>query len=90
MQGLLEAGISSRRGVMTTHRETAYKAILPDLSLAISEDLQDKSIILPLYVPMAAIDVEFVIATVLRIIFESPIDKTSLITDSPVLKQIDS
>jgi len=50
MQELLDRGISSRRGIMTTHRETAYAS--ENISLPISEDLSDRSIILPLYVPM--------------------------------------
>ena len=59
MQLLLDRGISSRRGIMTTHRETAYKC--NDYTLPISEDLADRSIIIPLYVPMSDEDIEFVI-----------------------------
>jgi dTDP-4-amino-4,6-dideoxygalactose transaminase len=36
---------------MTSHRETAYKDL--NLSLPVSEDAADRSVILPLYVPMA-------------------------------------
>jgi len=53
MEKLLEQGISSRRGIMTSHRETAYKEECKDLKLPISEDAADRSIIIPLYVPMA-------------------------------------
>ena len=59
MQALLEKGISSRRGVMTAHRETAYKDM--ELSLPISEDLCDNSIIIPLYYPMEEKDSDCVI-----------------------------
>jgi dTDP-4-amino-4,6-dideoxygalactose transaminase len=62
MQKLLDAGIATRRGVMTTHRETAYHSKNPDLSLPISEDLADRSIIIPLFIPMDAADIETVIA----------------------------
>jgi perosamine synthetase len=55
MQFLLDDGIATRRGVMNTHRETAYKNY-KDVHLPISEDLQDRSIIIPLYVPMDAAD----------------------------------
>ena len=66
MQLLLDKGIASRRGIMNTHRETAYKSNLA-YSLPISENLQDNSILLPLYVPMQKEDVEYVIETFLNI-----------------------
>lgn len=52
MQQLLDDGIASRRGIMTTHRETAYKERSKDVSLPISESASDNSIIIPLFVPM--------------------------------------
>jgi dTDP-4-amino-4,6-dideoxygalactose transaminase len=52
MEKLLEKGISSRRGIMTSHRETAYKEESKDLKLPVSEDAADRSIVIPLYVPM--------------------------------------
>ena len=63
MEKMLDAGIATRRGVMTIHRETAYKTEYADAHLPISEDLADRSIILPLYVPMAGEDVQTVIDT---------------------------
>jgi perosamine synthetase len=63
MQQLLDKGISSRRGVMTTHRETAYKDYKLVSPLPISENACDNSIMLPLYVPMKNEDIDFVIAT---------------------------
>jgi perosamine synthetase len=63
MQKMLDAGISTRRGIMTTHRETAYKSEYAGLSLPISEKASDRSIILPLYVPMTDEDVQKVIET---------------------------
>ena len=62
MQKMLDAGISTRRGIMTTHRETAYKEECAGISLPVSEKSCDRSIILPLYVPMAEEDIEKVIA----------------------------
>jgi dTDP-4-amino-4,6-dideoxygalactose transaminase len=47
---------------MTSHRETAYKEQCKGLSLPKSEDLSDRSIIIPLYIPMADEDVSRVIA----------------------------
>jgi perosamine synthetase len=61
MQKMLDAGISTRRGIMTTHRETAYKTDYAGLSLPISEKASDNSIILPLYIPMKDEDIEKVI-----------------------------
>ena len=61
MQKMLDDGISSRRGIMTTHRETAYKTECAGLSLPISEKSADRSIILPLYIPMKGEDIEKVI-----------------------------
>jgi perosamine synthetase len=61
MQKMLDDGISSRRGIMTTHRETAYKTEYTGLSLPLSEKSCDRSIILPLYIPMKDEDIEKVI-----------------------------
>jgi perosamine synthetase len=63
MQKMLDAGISTRRGIMTTHRETAYKEECAGLSLPVSEKACDRSIILPLYVPMKDEDIDKVITT---------------------------
>jgi dTDP-4-amino-4,6-dideoxygalactose transaminase len=60
MQQLLDLGISTRKGVMNTHRTTAYRS--QGLSFPVSEDLEDRSIILPLYVPMNADEVNYVIS----------------------------
>jgi dTDP-4-amino-4,6-dideoxygalactose transaminase len=63
MQKMLDAGVSTRRGIMTSHRETAYKTEYAGLSLPISENAADNSIILPLYIPMKSEDVKKVIET---------------------------
>lgn len=61
MQKMLDAGISTRRGVMTAHRETAYKEECAGLSLPATEKACDQSIILPLYIPMEQDDIDKVI-----------------------------
>lgn len=61
MQKMLDDGISTRRGIMTAHRETAYKEEYADVSLPVSEKSCDRSIILPLYIPMSDEDIEKVI-----------------------------
>ena len=63
MQAMLDAGISTRRGIMTSHRETAYKTEYAGLSLPASEKSSDNSILLPLYIPMDEKDIEHVIHT---------------------------
>jgi dTDP-4-amino-4,6-dideoxygalactose transaminase len=66
MQKMLDAGISTRRGIMTTHRETAYNKEYATLQLPVSEKASDRSIILPLYIPMKEEDIQKVIDTLLR------------------------
>ena len=63
MQFLLDKGIASRRGIMCIHRETAYEqyAKANNVHLPISEDLQDNSILLPLYYPMSDADLQSVV-----------------------------
>jgi dTDP-4-amino-4,6-dideoxygalactose transaminase len=54
MQGMLDAGIATRRGVMSAHREPAYAAE-PWRSagpLDVSEEMTRRGLILPLYVGM--------------------------------------
>lgn len=64
MQQLLDKGISTRRGIMTAHRETAYKNYRLRVPLPVSEDASDNSIVLPLFVPMTDEDVNTVISNV--------------------------
>ena len=68
MQVLLDKGISSRRGIMTSHREKAYLDLGYNVELPISEDAADRSIMIPLYVPMDENDTDFIIRTVKKII----------------------
>ena len=60
MQKLLDLGISTRRGIMTSHRETAYKNFLSS-NLSKSENLADNSIVIPLFVPMEENEIDYVI-----------------------------
>lgn len=66
MQQLFDKGISSRRGVMTSHRETAY--VENKIQLPRSEDLADRSIIIPLYVPMKEEDIDYVINSLVSLL----------------------
>lgn len=62
MQKLLDAGIASRRGIMTSHRETAYKSDYTNIVLPESEDASDRSIMIPIYIPMENKDIALVIS----------------------------
>ena len=61
MQKMLDHKIATRRGIMTSHRETAYKEYCDGLVMPRSEDLADRSILLPLYYPMTQEDIDTVI-----------------------------
>jgi dTDP-4-amino-4,6-dideoxygalactose transaminase len=60
MQVFLEKDISTRRGIMTSQRETAYKN-RGTWSLPVSEDAADNSICLPLWVGMTEEDVKGIV-----------------------------
>lgn len=68
MQKLLDLGISTRRGVMTSHRETAYKNHQLRVPLPVSEDASDNSIVIPLYVPMSNEEISYVVDNVKRLL----------------------
>lgn len=56
MQRMLEEGVSTRRGVMCSHREAPYENVLLRQPLPRSELAQDRSIMLPLYPHMREAD----------------------------------
>ena len=64
MQALLAQGIHTRRGVMCAHREPAYRDLPLPHPLPVSELLQDRSLILPLYPEMAEADQDRVITAI--------------------------
>jgi dTDP-4-amino-4,6-dideoxygalactose transaminase len=64
MQRLLDLGISTRRGIMTAHQESAYSKT--NISLPLSEHLRDNSIILPLFNKMSKHQISHVIKCVIK------------------------
>lgn len=68
MELMLEKGISTRRGIMTSHRESAYKTTHSDLSLPLTEYYSDNSVVIPLFYPMSDQEIETVITTVKSIL----------------------
>ncbi|MEH6810439.1 MAG: DegT/DnrJ/EryC1/StrS family aminotransferase [Hyphomonas oceanitis] len=61
MQKLLDAGVSSRRGIMCSHREDVYNTVPLNAPLPHSEFAQDNRIILPLYPQMTDEDIQTVV-----------------------------
>ena len=69
MQRMLDASVSTRRGVMCAHREAAYPAgtwsCAPGAQLSESESAQDEAIMLPLYQQMTETEQKTVVAQLL-------------------------
>jgi perosamine synthetase len=63
MQHMLDAGVASRAGVMTAHREPAYADV--DVKLPFSEQASDSSLVMPLYTGMDESDVDECVAALL-------------------------
>lgn len=67
IQDMMDQGISLRRGIMTSHREPAYREHALRVGLERSEQLSDESVILPLFVPMEDSDVDRVVEAFLKL-----------------------
>ena len=61
---MLDAGVSTRRGIMCAHRENVYRDSSLVAPLTQSEFAQDHRIILPLYPQMSDQDVALVVETI--------------------------
>ena len=68
MQTLLARGIHTRRGVMCAHREPAYRDLPLRRPLPVSEIIEDRSVILPLYPELTEGDQDRVIAALAEIL----------------------
>ena len=66
MQAMLDAGISTRRGIMCSHREPACRDVALTQPLPHSEAAQDHAILLPLYPQMSAQDQQRVVSALAR------------------------
>ena len=67
MQKLLDLGISTRRGIMSIHREKPYIKLLGKIKLPESESATDQTITLPLYHQMTIHDQDYVIKSILKL-----------------------
>lgn len=66
MQSMLDAQVSTRRGVMCIHREPAYEAFVESSQLQRSEQIQDHCILLPLFPGMAIEEQQQVVGALSR------------------------
>ena len=64
MQFLLDRGISTRRGIMATHREPPYREDRWERVLVNSDAATEECIILPLYHDMTESDQDYVIESI--------------------------
>ena len=62
MQRMLDEGIATRRGIMCSHREQAYRDLSRHQQLPRSEHAQDHCILLPLYDQMTDAEQEAVVS----------------------------
>ena len=72
MQGMLNARVSTRRGIMCSHREPAYKDHAVKFPLHISELAQDECILLPLYPGMSLEDQHNVVSALREACHSTP------------------
>jgi dTDP-4-amino-4,6-dideoxygalactose transaminase len=64
MQALLDRGISTRRGIMASHREAPYRDPRWEKGLLRTNEAADESIILPLFHQMTEQDLDYVIESI--------------------------
>jgi dTDP-4-amino-4,6-dideoxygalactose transaminase len=66
MEELLKEGVSTRRGIMSIHREPFYRKAFGRLKLPETERVSDSTIILPLYPAMTELEQDHVIKQLRR------------------------
>ena len=64
MQKLLEGGISTRRGIMTIHREPYYIKSFGYANLPVTEKVSDSTIIIPLFVEMTEEQQDYIVKNI--------------------------
>ena len=65
MQSMLDDGVGTRRGIMCSHREPAYEAAPLAFALPVSESVQDRGLLLPVY-PQMTLDEQRAVVASLR------------------------
>jgi perosamine synthetase len=66
MQSMLDAGVSTRRGIMCSHREHAYSALVLHHPLPASEAAQDACVLLPLFEALTEQDQQTIVEALYR------------------------
>ena len=62
LEALAHAEISARRGIMASHRQPPYRGLTPEGGLPVTERLNDRTLILPVYHTLTDEDQDRVIA----------------------------
>ncbi len=62
LEALAHADISARRGIMATHRQPPYRDLVPASGLPVTERLNDRTLILPLFHTLSDADQDRVLA----------------------------
>ena len=65
MQSLLDLGISTRRGIMLSHKEESYKSVKTDLKN--SEKLASTSVLLPVFPGLKTEELKFIVDSIIDI-----------------------
>jgi hypothetical protein len=68
MQGMLDRGVASRRGIMCAHREAPYVGQRHRHSLLESERAQEHCLLLPLYADMTEVDQKSVVVALKEVL----------------------
>lgn len=66
LEALAHADISARRGIMAAHRQPPYRHLMPADGLPVTERLNDRTLILPLFHQLTEADQDRVIAVLRR------------------------
>ena len=69
LEALARADISGRRGIMASHRQPPYRDLTPAAGLPVTERLNDRTLILPLFHTLSEADQDRVIA-----VLRNPLD----------------
>ncbi|MEK0419011.1 MAG: hypothetical protein RI949_3017 [Pseudomonadota bacterium] len=80
MQGLLDHGVGSRRGIMCSHRESAHTGARRFGDLSRSEQAQDHCVLLPVYPGLSRADQWEVVQAVDRVAAGLGVDTTSFMS----------
>jgi perosamine synthetase len=83
MQALLDAGISTRRGIMCSHREPAYADQPQPHALPQSEHAQDQCVLLPLYPGLSIQDQDHVMQALRKVCADAAPHRASLQAPQP-------